>query len=989
MKEPVRIFLDNLENLIANSPSLHFIRVLLAEAPPQVYFTLMSRTSPPLPLQQMKIRREAHVLTNELLAFNVEETSVLFRNVFDMPLSGNVLNRVHQFTEGWIGGLVLLADVLKGIPVEQHKRYLAEHIPERFKTEIFNYFGEEILSNQPPNVQKVLTQSCIFDLVDPKIAGECISVQGVDDIIEDISRTSQFVETVYDPNGQWGLRYHNLFRGFLKERLLSGMDKSQLRVLYEKAAHLYQQHGQIETAVKFYLEAGAYPKAVSALRQVAIPMLMIGRYNDLARCLEKLPKKMVQEDPWLLYYLSMTVRFIEITENAKRLSKAYYLFEAKGELSGQLLALAMLIEASILGGQDLIPMAQLLEQAENLIKSDTSDQFLLEKAMLWLQMGFGYTLRGGQPRKGNWACQNAYLIARRLKALPLQANALINALLSKTFGGDFADADKTARKIENLLKKEDFPELRVLYYINLFQFYNFNGEFKKARDLIETAQQEAQQLGLLYLYPAIQLQLLCLLPQMDAFNEAEEIGESLVAMATSLGHLFYQGLAMLFLGISHYRKCDFEKAREFVLKSKKIFLSKEANSPTQLYLSNLVMGLIYTNQGKYRLAETELNRFLEIEKTLNNPISDIHYCLATSLLKHREGRLDTAADHLFKGFEIAHKEGIDHVIWLSSTDMMQACILALEFTEGTAFDHAAHILVARFGSNAIDELARLEQRATKKVKAQALSIEAAIDRSSAPRVTIHTLGAFEVYIGDEPLHEAGWQRHQAQTLLKAIVARGSRRIPRDLLMEDLWPENDAKTAEQNFKVTLHRLRKSLHAEMDKRIGSLYVHLKHNLVSLDEELCDVDADRFQSLVEQGSYYFKKGVWKKAEALLKSAVELYKGDFLPQDLYDDWALLTREKLLRRNVESLFMLAKASEERGALKKAQTYYRRAIDTDPFLEEAYQCLMVLLSKQDKINQAVQIYLECKSKMEKELDTAPDPNTEALYRQILDRTPNK
>jgi DNA-binding SARP family transcriptional activator len=93
------------------------------------------------------------------------------------------------------------------------------------------------------------------------------------------------------------------------------------------------------------------------------------------------------------------------------------------------------------------------------------------------------------------------------------------------------------------------------------------------------------------------------------------------------------------------------------------------------------------------------------------------------------------------------------------------------------------------------------------------------------------------------VEEKEWEGRQPQLLLKAIIAHGLKGVPKDVLMEDLWPEASPDLTEKNFKVNLHRLRKVLEPAMDKTFGSSYVHLKANLVSLDPELCQVASMSF--------------------------------------------------------------------------------------------------------------------------------------------------
>lgn len=144
--------------------------------------------------------------------------------------------------------------------------------------------------------------------------------------------------------------------------------------------------------------------------------------------------------------------------------------------------------------------------------------------------------------------------------------------------------------------------------------------------------------------------------------------------------------------------------------------------------------------------------------------------------------------------------------------------------------------------------------------------------------------------------------------------------PKDVLIEALWPEVSPVSGERNFKVILHRLRKTLEPEMSKDFGSSYIHLKANLVSLDEELCRIDLDDFLSLCRRGSQKQEEGDIKSAIALFKQALDLYSGDFLAEDLYAPWAEARRNDLRERYLNLLFRTAELLEKQGTSKAPAT---------------------------------------------------------------------
>ena len=79
----------------------------------------------------------------------------------------------------------------------------------------------------------------------------------------------------------------------------------------------------------------------------------------------------------------------------------------------------------------------------------------------------------------------------------------------------------------------------------------------------------------------------------------------------------------------------------------------------------------------------------------------------------------------------------------------------------------------------------------------------------------------------------------------------------------------------------------LEPDIDQKIGSIYLVLQDNLVSLNPDLCDVDAFRFQLLCENARIEEKAHRTREALDLFLTAKQIYGGDFLPSDRYAPWA------------------------------------------------------------------------------------------------------
>ena len=253
-----------------------------------------------------------------------------------------------------------------------------------------------------------------------------------------------------------------------------------------------------------------------------------------------------------------------------------------------------------------------------------------------------------------------------------------------------------------------------------------------------------------------------------------------------------------------------------------------------------------------------------------------------------------------------------------------------------------------------------------------------------PRMQIKTFGSFEVFRGETLIGEPEWAAKQPQLLLKAIITRGMEGVPKDVLIEDLWPEISAVSANNRFGVVLHRLRKVLEPSLDKTLGSSYVVLKKNLVSLRKDFCQVDLDEFLMLRQRGKKAEEAGDIRTATLCYKSCIDLYRGDFLSEDLYAPWAELKRNELRGIYLGLLYRTGELYEMQRSSKKAIECYKSIIKADPTHEEGYQKLMLIYSSRGMRAEVLKVYEQCKKAMEDQIGVEPCRLTVSIYRRIIE-----
>jgi len=209
------------------------------------------------------------------------------------------------------------------------------------------------------------------------------------------------------------------------------------------------------------------------------------------------------------------------------------------------------------------------------------------------------------------------------------------------------------------------------------------------------------------------------------------------------------------------------------------------------------------------------------------------------------------------------------------------------------------------------------------------------NRRGERAAAIVTLGRFAVFLAGEAVPLAAWQSRKARDLLKVLVTRRGRPITREAATETLWPEEDRLPLGNRLSVALSTVRKVL--DPDRRHPpDHYVVADARTIALRTEHVDVDLIEFLRVADQGIDLMAQGDGDAAIGPLRRARQIYAGDFLEEDLYEEWAAEAREEARSRLVTVLRLLAMLAVERGDHESAGQYLGQLLEREPYDEDAW-----------------------------------------------------
>lgn len=265
----------------------------------------------------------------------------------------------------------------------------------------------------------------------------------------------------------------------------------------------------------------------------------------------------------------------------------------------------------------------------------------------------------------------------------------------------------------------------------------------------------------------------------------------------------------------------------------------------------------------------------------------------------------------------------------------------------TALREAQHIWLAADAGHAVDrvlvQLARLgplslsEQVDARLARARLRTAGMLDPRRPLEPVRIVTFGRFEVLVDGMAVPTEQWQSRQARELLRLLVCRRGRAVPRLVICETLWPDDDPDRTAHRLSVLLSIVRGVLGA------GALIA--DQACIVLDPTRVEVDVEQFLVKVRDAAVLRERGANREAAALLAEAVGSYVDEPFADAPYDDATTGLRDEARAARLQALRLLAGWCQRMDEHNQAATHLRRLLGEDPYDEDAHRTLIGVLNR--------------------------------------------
>ncbi|MGB3634759.1 MAG: BTAD domain-containing putative transcriptional regulator, partial [Rubrobacteraceae bacterium] len=240
---------------------------------------------------------------------------------------------------------------------------------------------------------------------------------------------------------------------------------------------------------------------------------------------------------------------------------------------------------------------------------------------------------------------------------------------------------------------------------------------------------------------------------------------------------------------------------------------------------------------------------------------------------------------------------------------------------------------------------------------------------------IRMLGGFRVSSGSHILERQEWKLRKSASLVKLLALQPQNRMHRERVIDLLWPGLSPENAANNLHRTLHEARKTLGLLL-RTPGYLQLQDEHLTLSPEVELwTDVDAFRAAAAIARDTKDLKA---------YRRAIELYTGELLPEDRYEEWTEDPRRELAESYLGLRLELAALHEECGEYRLSIEILEKLVAEEPNSEETNASLMRLYALTGRRRRALDQYEHYRRIAETRAgEPGATPEIEALHEKIL------
>lgn len=219
------------------------------------------------------------------------------------------------------------------------------------------------------------------------------------------------------------------------------------------------------------------------------------------------------------------------------------------------------------------------------------------------------------------------------------------------------------------------------------------------------------------------------------------------------------------------------------------------------------------------------------------------------------------------------------------------------------------------------------------------------------KVYITTLGDFDILIDGKSIIQGASRSYKLFKLLEYFVTFKNKKIQPEVIIENLWQDQDSMDPKNMIRGQIFRLRQIL---KDILPGDDYLTISFNSGHYTLEVGEnviLDTDEMEMWIKEGDQQLKVDP-NKALAAYANAIALYRGRYLADNSYEIWLVPVRNYYKRLYVNTIEKIIDLYREKGKDEEIVRLCENAIANEPYEEMIHKSLIESQLRLGKIQNA-------------------------------------
>ncbi len=929
------------------------LEYLLARLPRTVHLVIISRMLPPLRLSRLRAAREVLDIGPGELAFTRDEALDLCRMLAPGNAGPQLVEGLLARTEGWAAALVLVCNDSMRSPATAER--MASSGAPFSESSLRQYIEENVFLPQPEEVRVFMLRTAMAPCLEPGLC-DALCGPGSRAVLERLGVSCLLLLT--HQGDERHVRYHHLLRSFLLDKASVLLGEKECAVLRQRAGDYFAARNDMQNALEQYLAAGSYDSLCKVLSGLVLSDLAHCSFSLVVKAVELLPPVFLERYPAAMLLRARLDSWRGDKPKALGgLQRSLRLLEACGEQRGKVHCL-----------KDMAFFRYLTGDVRGAYETLGS---------LWPEQGLDTWFYG---EVGGLLVFFAALLGRFQEASAWRDTSLLR-----------------------ISHREGTPALLARQWILFCDSVRqqMAGDFSGAAVRLERARESFGEAGADFLLPIVCMQTSLNELLLGRPSTGLEFAAQGLRLARRLGISDHQLAWLLYVKAGNSLLAgDEATAVRCMHEAQEIFIA--LGNPWGQSSVRELFARVVLRQGRRAEAVEELHAAIELLRGTGLVVhqNQLRLSLAETLLGHgREGSRPRAA-HIeeaaavleavdlsgdassFNRFRYGALRGVVAAhggLWLEAGEWVAA---ALDVAEERGY--AAWF--APFGdmlpgtSPEGEPWTRLRAMAARLPRGGSVAVESA---NAPQRLLVTCLGDFRVCVGERELPQDAWRNAKARRIFQYLALSHEQDfIPKDTLLELVWPEEDPACTAGRLHVALHAVRRLLEPQLQRGQHSAYLVRRGDAYRLELGPGGaVDAALFLQAVEQA----RRSEHVSPEQALRrylAAEALCSGELLPAQIHEEWTHDTRLRVRFAHSSSLSRIMRLLQERQEWEACVAYAEKHLALEEHSEPTYRALMRCRAAMGDTAGAVAAYRRCEEAIVHGLGYPLSLETQTLRTQL-------